>query len=96
MSSHGARLCAPSLRLDGLCFRYGDAVDVLRDACLHLAPGWTGVVGPNGAGKTTLLRLLAGQLLPADGVIHRSPADLTLALCPQEVILNDRVRAFAS
>jgi sodium transport system ATP-binding protein len=39
-----------------------------------------GVLGPNGAGKTTLLRMLAGLLVPSDGVLEvcgrRSPDEL--------------------
>lgn len=30
-----------------------------------------GIVGPNGAGKTSLLRLLAGEMEPTKGKIHR-------------------------
>ncbi|WP_308013403.1 ribosomal protection-like ABC-F family protein [Streptomyces beigongshangae] len=39
---------------------------------LELAPGERLLVtGPNGAGKSTLLQLLAGELTPGTGVVHR-------------------------
>nr|WP_235522395.1 ATP-binding cassette domain-containing protein [Cellulomonas sp. Root137] len=41
-----------------------------------------GVVGENGAGKTTLLRVLAGELAPQTGTVHRSG---TLASVEQEL-----------
>lgn len=50
------------VRLDHVSFSYSDAVALLCDVTLQLAPGWTGVVGANGAGKTTLLRLVIGAL----------------------------------
>jgi len=96
MSSNCALSRAVSLRLRGVSFRYGDAVDVLRDVSLHLAPGWIGVVGPNGAGKTTLLRLLAGQLQPSEGTIQRIPDHAGVVVCPQEVTLDQNVSDFAS
>ena len=41
---------------------------VLRDCCLHLAPGDRGaLMGPSGCGKTTLLRLLLGLMAPESG-----------------------------
>jgi ATPase subunit of ABC transporter with duplicated ATPase domains len=63
----------------------GRALVVLGDAVMNLAhrrlfgplslefrgPERVAISGPNGSGKTTLLRLIAGQLQPSAGEIHR-------------------------
>ena len=52
---------------------------------LTVAPGdVVGIVGVNGAGKSTLLRILAGELDPQAGSVHRSPADAFVGWLPQE------------
>ena len=43
-----------------------------------------GVVGVNGAGKSTLLRILAGDLAPQAGRVHRAPTDAFVGWLPQE------------
>ena len=43
----------------------------LRDVSFNMVHGESlGVIGPNGAGKSTLLQVLAGILLPSEGVIE--------------------------
>jgi len=42
-----------------------------------------GLIGPNGEGKTTLLRILAGELAPSAGEVHRKRG-LTIGYLPQE------------
>ena len=43
----------------------------LRDASFTMVHGESlGVIGPNGAGKSTLLQVLAGILMPSEGVIE--------------------------
>ena len=43
----------------------------LRDATFTVVHGESlGVIGPNGAGKSTLLQVLAGILMPSEGVIE--------------------------
>ena len=76
----------PLLRTENIRRSFGRRA-VLRGVNLTVEPGTlVGVVGENGAGKSTLLRILAGELRPNGGVIHREGA---LGYCPQAVILND-------
>ncbi len=56
-----------------------DQVDLVVDEASRL-----GVLGRNGAGKSTLLRALAGLEEPTDGVVERSPPELTVGYLPQE------------
>lgn len=56
---------------------------LFEDVALSVEPGdRIALVGPNGAGKTTLLRILAGQLMPSRGEIHK-PDHIRLALHDQ-------------
>ena len=73
-----------TLRARGVSLSF-DAAPVLVDVDLLVAPGQRiGVVGPNGTGKSTLLRVLAGQLVPDDGVVEAAPPSATVGLLPQE------------
>jgi len=60
----------PSVRLDRLRKRFGQAVAV-DDVSVEFADGeMTSVLGPSGCGKTTTLNLIAGFLDPDGGTIH--------------------------
>ncbi len=59
-------------------------LDVFEGVSLAVANGdRIGFVGPNGEGKTTLLRLLAGDLKPTQGVVHRRKG-LRIGFLPQD------------
>ena len=65
-----------------------DRVPLLDEAALQVEAGERlALVGRNGSGKSTLLKLLAGDLLPDAGTVHRAHA-LRLALVPQEPVFN--------
>ncbi len=80
------------LQVSDLSFAYSDAVPVLGRVSFTLPAGVTGVVGATGAGKSTLLGLLSGALAPTRGAV-RVPGPV--AVCPQDPVLDDGVRAFA-
>ncbi|QLL05246.1 ABC-F family ATP-binding cassette domain-containing protein [Mycobacterium vicinigordonae] len=52
-----------------LSFSWPDGTRVLEHMSFTFDTGRTGLVAPNGAGKTTLLELIAGRLLPDQGVV---------------------------
>jgi ATPase subunit of ABC transporter with duplicated ATPase domains len=60
---------------------------LLADGTFQIAPGdKIGLVGRNGAGKTTLARVLAGEVLPAAGTVHRTA---TIGYLPQDSRAGD-------
>eukprot|EP00914_Ancora_sagittata_P008703 GHVO01016869.1.p1 GENE.GHVO01016869.1~~GHVO01016869.1.p1 ORF type:complete len:572 (+),score=74.79 GHVO01016869.1:119-1834(+) len=63
----------PVVQVQNVTFRYNDKTPYIYknlefgvDLDTRLA-----LVGPNGAGKSTLLKLIAGELIPTDGLIRR-------------------------
>lgn len=64
------------LRVDGLCFAYGERM-VLAGVDLEVTRGeLVGLVGPNGSGKTTLIRLISGVLKPSVGRVSFDGQDM--------------------
>src|SRR5215469_17109395 len=60
----------PSVRLEGLCKRFGE-VAAVNDISIEFRDGeMTSVLGPSGCGKTTTLNLIAGFIEPDRGTIH--------------------------
>lgn len=82
-----------SVRVHAMGFGY--ATPLFDNVCLHLKPGWVGVVGANGSGKTSLLKILAGLVLPARGKVVRPSG--RVVFCPQSVDASwDHIRACAA
>jgi ATPase subunit of ABC transporter with duplicated ATPase domains len=64
-----------------LTYARADGRALFHDLTLAVGRERTGLIGPNGAGKTTLLRLLAGELTPSSGAVHRTGV---VAVLPQD------------
>ncbi|MFH1149290.1 MAG: ATP-binding cassette domain-containing protein [Actinomycetota bacterium] len=59
-----------AVRVEGLCYRYPDGTEALRDVDLLVRTGETvAVMGPNGAGKSTLMLHLNG-ILQGEGTVE--------------------------
>jgi ATP-binding cassette subfamily C protein len=60
-----------SIRVENVCFRYGDGPRVLDDVNLHIRAGEkVALVGASGGGKTTLVQILLGLYLPESGRVY--------------------------
>ena len=74
----------PLLTLQNVDYSVGGPL-LLEDVELSFEPNERiALIGRNGAGKSTLLRLLGGEIVPDDGVIHRQ-GGLRVAGLAQEV-----------
>ncbi|MEW2624021.1 ABC-F family ATP-binding cassette domain-containing protein [Streptomyces sp. NPDC048106] len=78
-----------SLTCTSLSFAWPDGTTVFDGLDLSFGPGRTGLVGVNGSGKSTLLKLLAGELVPADGTVKVTGE---VGYLPQNVTLDTALR----
>ncbi|GAB3595390.1 ABC-F family ATP-binding cassette domain-containing protein [Microbacterium tumbae] len=78
-----------AVTLDRLAFTWPDGSTALDAVSGSFGTGRTGLVGRNGSGKSTLLRLVAGELTPASGTIHRTGE---IAYLPQRLTLETQRR----
>ncbi|MGH4028623.1 ABC-F family ATP-binding cassette domain-containing protein [Actinomycetota bacterium Odt1-20B] len=84
MSTHPTSLSCTSLD-----FSWPDGTPVFEGLQVAFGPGRTGLIGVNGSGKSTLLKLLAGELVPAEGAVK---AMGEVGHLPQNVTLDTAVR----
>ncbi|MGW2423377.1 ABC-F family ATP-binding cassette domain-containing protein [Streptomyces sp. NPDC001709] len=80
---------SPSLTGTSLSFTWPDGTTVFDALDIAFGPGRTGLVGVNGSGKSTLLKLLAGELVPADGTVKVAGE---VGYLPQNVTLDTALR----
>ena len=60
-----------SIRVEDVCFRYGEGPRVLDNVHLHIRAGEkVALVGASGGGKTTLVQILLGLYLPESGRVY--------------------------
>ncbi|MEV6808648.1 ABC-F family ATP-binding cassette domain-containing protein [Streptomyces sp. NPDC051132] len=78
-----------SLTCHSLSFAWPDGTVVFDGLDIAFGPGRTGLVGVNGSGKSTLLKLLAGDLVPADGTVK---AVGEIGHLPQNITLDTALR----
>ncbi|MFJ4578020.1 ABC-F family ATP-binding cassette domain-containing protein [Streptomyces echinatus] len=78
-----------SLTCTSLSFTWADGTPVFDGLDVAFGPGRTGLVGVNGSGKSTLLKLLAGELVPADGGVKAAGE---IGYLPQNVTLDTTLR----
>lgn len=77
------------IRMEGISRTYKN-LEILKDVTWDVRKGErVGLVGVNGCGKSTQLKLIAGIILPDEGVITKSPDNLKVAYLSQDFELND-------
>ncbi|GAA4058154.1 ABC-F family ATP-binding cassette domain-containing protein [Streptomyces shaanxiensis] len=74
-----------SITCTSLSFIWPDGTTVFEGLDVTFGPGRTGLVGVNGSGKSTLLKLIAGELVPADGAVRLAGE---VGCLPQNVTLD--------
>ena len=83
----------PILHLKNITLAYGD-VALLDHVEFAIEPGERiALIGRNGAGKSSLLKILAGEVVPDDGILSKSPG-LKAALVLQEPDFDESLTVF--
>jgi ATP-binding cassette subfamily C protein len=92
------------IRLDDVCFAYGDGPLVLDHVSLEIAAGEkVAIVGASGGGKTTLVQILLGLYAPRSGEVYYDGVPVTeigldvvrdnvATVLQHPALLNDTVR----
>ena len=77
----------------GLTYEISSGRRIFQNLTFSLDSSLAGLVGPNGIGKTCLARLLAGDLEPTDGVVHRNRPvkHLSQRESPPQVTVSERL-----
>jgi putative spermidine/putrescine transport system ATP-binding protein len=84
-----------TLSLDKISFAYPGAGAGVRDVSLDIHDGeLLAVIGPSGCGKSTILKLIAGFLVPQQGVIRIGGADVS-AVPPRQRDLGIVFQSYA-
>lgn len=78
-----------SLTCTSLSYSWPDGTPVFDGLDAAFGPGRTGLVGVNGSGKSTLLKLIAGELVPAEGTVRVAGE---VGYLPQTVTLDTTLR----
>lgn len=79
------------MQAQSLFFRYENSIDfILKNASFSVELGeHVALVGPNGSGKSTLLKILAGELEPQKGTVHRDGQEVLYL--PQVIDYSSRL-----
>ncbi|MFC9671851.1 ABC-F family ATP-binding cassette domain-containing protein [Streptomyces sp. NPDC056949] len=78
-----------SVTCTSLTYAWPDGTRVFDGLQAAFGPGRTGLIGLNGAGKSTLLKLIAGELVPADGTVKVAGE---IGYLPQNITLETSLR----
>lgn len=88
----------PIVKCQALTKRYGPQI-ALNSLTMEIPKGKiVGLLGPNGSGKTTLIKLIAGLLVPTEGVLQINDqlpgieSKKIISYLPDKTYLNDWMR----